>query len=91
MNFQILDDLNPPTKLLGRFIRTWGDHEKTRAQFSQRDPTSSTLDAGDATEIALSLSRRLIAVSKVKSILHIESGLEMVALAMVISAEVRNF
>jgi hypothetical protein len=38
--------------------------------------------------IALKLSKRLIGVAKVKNVLHIEAGLEMIALAMAISSEV---
>ena len=42
-------------------------------------------------KIALSLSRRLNHVVKVKKLLAIESGMAMIALAMIVSSEVCNF
>jgi hypothetical protein len=83
-----LEDLNPPTKLLRRFLRTWADREKKMAQYSTKGSTSSSVDVQDAADVALALSRRLIDVVKVKNILNIETGLEMIALAMAISSEV---
>lgn len=71
--------------MLGRFLKTWADREKTRMQYSQ---TAVSFEEQDPADIALTLSRRLIAGVKVKNILHIEAGLEMIALAMAISAEV---
>lgn len=50
-------------------------------------PTPSVVGRNNA-DIAFNLSRRLITVNKFKNILYIESGLEMVALAMAISSEV---
>jgi len=88
-NFQILDELNPPTKLLGKFLRTWGDREKKISQYSTTAPAPPSVHKQDPADVALALSRRLIAVVKVKSILNIETGLEMIALAMAISSEVR--
>lgn len=85
-----MDELNPPTKLLGRFIKTWRDREKTRTQYIQTAQIPSSVDQQDPADVALTLSRRLIAVVKVKNILHIEAGLEMIALAMAISSEVGN-
>jgi hypothetical protein len=83
-----LDEINPPTKLLSKFLRTWRDREKKLAQYSTTTPTPSSIDGKDPAEVALALSRRLIAVVKVKNILSIETGLEMIALAMAISSEV---
>ena len=58
------------------------------AEYNNKAHTPSTDEGQDAAGIALSLSRRLIAVVKVKNILNIETGLEMIALAMAISSEV---
>lgn len=58
------------------------------AQYSTKGSTSSSVDVQDAADVALALSRRLIDVVKVKNILNIETGLEMIALAMAISSEV---
>ena len=88
LDFQILEELNPPTKVLGKFLRTWGGREKAKAQYSQR---ALPVNENEPADIALTLSRRLIAVVKVKNILNIEAGLEMIALAMTISSEVRIF
>jgi hypothetical protein len=85
---QILDELNPPTKVVEKFLRTWGEREKRRSQYAKTAPTSSTVDGKNPADVALTLSRRLIAVVKVRNILHIEAGLEMIALAMAISSEV---
>jgi hypothetical protein len=51
-------------------------------------PTPSTIEGKNPADVALTLSRRLIAVAKVKNILHVEAGLEMIALAMAISSQV---
>jgi len=81
-----LDDLNPPTKVLEIFLKTWGEREKTRTQYSSNGPSSS--DGKDPAGVALTLSKRLMTVAKSKNILNIEAGLEMIALAMAISSEV---
>lgn len=85
---QILEDLNPPTKLLGRFLRSWGEWEKTRAQFSQKASILPSMDGQDPASVALNVSRRLIAIFKVKNILNIKAALEMMALAIAICSEV---
>jgi hypothetical protein len=87
---QILDEINPPTKVLGKFLRAWGDREQTRAKYLKAATNFSSVNLQDPAGVALTLSRRLIAVVKVKSVLHIEAGLEMIALAMAISSEVSN-
>ena len=69
-------------------MKTWGNRENTRTKYSQIAVASSS-DGQDAAGIALTLSRRLITVVNVKNIHHIEAGLEMIALAMAISSEVR--
>jgi hypothetical protein len=51
-------------------------------------PLSSPVDEQNPMHIALKLSKRLMGVVKVKHVLHIEAGLEMIALAMAISLEV---
>lgn len=88
-DFQILEMLDPPTKVLRKFLRTWADREKTRSQYSTTTTTQSSIPAKGPTEVTLSISRRLIALAKVKNILNIEAGLDMIALAMAISSEVR--
>jgi hypothetical protein len=90
VDHQILDELNPPTKVLGKFLRTWGDREASRSYYSQTGLNSSTTDLGNTAEVALNLSRRLIAVVKVRNAVNIEAGLEMLALAIAISTEVRD-
>ena len=62
-----------------------------RTQYSKISPTSSTVEGQDLAGVALTLSRRLIAVVKVKKIVNIEAGLEMIALAMAICSEVGIF
>jgi hypothetical protein len=81
--------LNPPTKFLAKFLKTWGDREKAMAQFINKSPTL-LVNGQDTAGIALSLSRHLIAAIEVKNIVRIETGLEMIALAIAISSEVCN-
>ena len=85
----MLDLINPPTKLLEKFSKTWAEREKTRTQYFSFSPSLS--DRKDPAGIALSLSRRLISVVKAKNVLNIEAGLEMIALAMAISSEVWHY
>ena len=74
-------------------MKSWRQCEKTRTQvsstlLSSTSPSSS--DGKDPAGVALTLSKRLITIVKAKSVLNIEAGLEMIALAMVISSEVCN-
>jgi hypothetical protein len=85
----LLDDLNPPTKVLEKFLKTWGDRERTKLQYFGNGPTESS-DWKDPAAITLTLSRMLITVVRAKNVLNIEGGLEMIALAMAISSEVRS-
>jgi hypothetical protein len=85
---QILDQLNPPTKIIGKFLRTWGDRDKTMSQYSSLVASLPPATAQKPADVALNLSRRLIDVMKLKSITQIEAGLELIALAMAISSEV---
>jgi hypothetical protein len=55
---------------------------------SQTVSTTETNNTERPSDIAWNISKRLIAVVKVKSILNIEAGLEMIALGMAISSEV---
>ena len=73
--------------MLERFLKTWGEREKTRAQYSS-EATQLSSDGSDTAGIALALSRRLITVEKTKNIVQIEAGMEMIALAIAISSEV---
>lgn len=84
---QILDEVNPPTKIIDKFLRTWGDRLKQRSIYAKTSSTPA-VDQDKPLEITLILSRSLIAVVKVRNVLHIEAGLEMIALAMAISSKV---
>jgi hypothetical protein len=66
----------------------WLDREKDKAQYAATAQTQSDVDRNDNADIALTLSKQLIAVVKVKNFFHVEAGLEMIALAMSISSEV---
>ena len=59
-----------------------------RAQYSLTAQTPGLEGRLEPANIALTLSRRLIAVVKVKQIVNIEAGLEMMALALTISSQV---
>lgn len=81
----------PPTKLLGKFLKTWSDRQRTRAQLSETVVFSpSSVNGRDQADIVLTISRRLMDVVKAKNVLHIEAGMEMMALALSISSEVCN-
>jgi len=67
-----------------------GQRRRIRAQYDETASTSQASDSQQPADIALKLSRRLISVMKVKSIVNIEAGLEMIALAMSISSQVRD-
>ena len=84
----MLDELNPPTKLVGKFLRTWGEREKQRAKFYQSSITMLNINIEEPAHVALNLSWRPKTGARVKSILHIKAGIEMLALAMLISSEV---
>jgi hypothetical protein len=90
IRFQILDELNPPTKVLSKFLKTWGDREKIMAQYTMANPYPPSFEGQSSAEVALNLSKRLIAVMNVRNVAQIEAGLEMIALAMAISSEIRN-
>ena len=88
----MVDELNPPTKVVDKFLRMWGERKTYRSQYTTQntsDATSTTQsDDPNPVDVVLSLSKRLIAVVKMKSILNIEAGLELIALAISISSEV---
>jgi hypothetical protein len=65
-----------------------GERHRIRAQYTETTPTSQAPDSQQPADLALKLSRRLIAVMKLKSIINIEAGLAMIALAMSISSQV---
>ena len=89
--FQILEELKPPTKIVRKFLKTWRNREKTRAQYSHTKKASLTEDRVDLANITLTLSTQLIAAFKVKNIINIEAGLTLIALAVVICSEVLQF
>jgi hypothetical protein len=86
---QLLDDLSPPTRILRKFLKTWADREETRSAYAltAQQSVSNKVQA-DAAEVALTLSRRLIAILRAKKVMNMEAGLEMMALAITISSEV---
>jgi hypothetical protein len=86
---QILDELSPPTKVLNKFLKTWGERDATRSEYLQKSATVSVVGQ-DPAGVTMLLSKRLIAVVKAKNIIHIEAGLEMMALALAICSEVSN-
>lgn len=75
--------------MLEKFLKTWGEREKTRSQYST-EATDISSGGKDPADAALALSRRLITVIKAKNIINIEAGMEMIALGMAISSEVRD-
>jgi hypothetical protein len=75
---------------LGTFLKTWRDSQTTRAQYSETVPTPSSVNGQDHADIVLGISRRLMHVVKVRNIVHIEAGMQMMALALSISSEVCN-
>lgn len=77
--------------MIGKFLKTWDARERTKAEYFKTDPIPTTVDGQNNAKVAFTLSKRLIAVAKIKDVLHIEAGLEMIALAMAISSEVRVF
>ena len=87
-NGLILEEINPPTKILRNFLKTWGDRKNTRALHTHITTTSSSVDGQDSASVALNLLRWLIAVGKMRKILNIEAGLEMIAFGMAICSEV---
>jgi hypothetical protein len=72
--------------VISKFLTTWGEREAIRAQYSN----SKSIHVQDHADVVLRISRRLVDIVKVKNILHIEAGLEMIALTMAISSEVCN-
>ena len=85
----MLDDLNPPTKVLENFLKTWEEHKRTELQYFSNGPTESS-DWNDPAAMVLTLSRWLITVVKAKKVLNIKAGFEMIALRMAISSEVHS-
>jgi hypothetical protein len=85
---QLLDEINPPTKIILKFLKTWGDRQKSKSAHSLSGQLSLPNDGHQPASVTLTLSRRLIAVVKVKKLLNIEAGLEMMALGTTISSEV---
>jgi hypothetical protein len=72
-------------------MKTWGNRKNARAQYSRNTSSSLSVDGRDPAGVGLILLRRLIATGKMKKILNIESGLEMIALGVSICSEVSFF
>jgi hypothetical protein len=88
----LLEELTPLSKLLGSFLKTWRDRKSARTLHTQFASTSVSVEqVKDRVGLALSLLRRVSTVGKMKKILNIEAGLEMIALGMVICSEVCFF
>lgn len=73
-----------------KFLKTWGERDETRTECSQKSFAKVSIVGQDSAGITMLLSRRLIAVVKAKNIIHIEAGLEMMALALAICSEVSD-
>jgi hypothetical protein len=73
---------------LKNFQRIWGERKKTRAIHADNFSTPSSSECQDPGGVVLSLSRRLLAVGKLKKILNLETGLEMIACGIAICSEV---
>jgi hypothetical protein len=58
------------------------------AQYSQCPSSSSSIGSTDTAGIAFTLTKRLIAVSKLKKVINLEAGLEMIALGIAICSQV---
>lgn len=69
-------------------MKTWGDREKNKSQYFETVQSHSSATGLNSADITMNLSRRLVTVVKVRDIVNIEAGLEMIALAMIISSEV---
>lgn len=76
--------------MLKKFLKTWGERDKTRTEYSQKSFAKVSVVRQDSAGVTMFLSRRLIAVVKAKNIIHIEAGLEMMALALAICSEVSD-
>jgi hypothetical protein len=74
-----------------KFLKTWRDSKATKARYTETPPAPSSVEGRDLVGVALTVSKRLISVQRLKNILNIEAGLEMIALAMIICSEVCNF
>ena len=72
---------------MDKFLRTWGDRANHASQYIHQGQMSLPSDQHNPMDVSLALSRRLVAGVKVKSVINIEAGLDMIALAMSISSE----
>lgn len=84
----MLEELNPPTKVIRKFLKAWRDSEVMRSHNSHKDQSPPSVDGPDPAGIALSVSKRLIALFKKKRVLNIAAGLEMIAFGMTICSMV---
>jgi hypothetical protein len=72
-----------------QYSKTWGNRDQSRSQYSKTSQAAASKESNeDAVGVALTLSRRLIGIVRVKHILNIEAGLEMMALGVTLSSEV---
>jgi len=69
-------------------MKTWATRIKSEGQNYGKAPATSSLHGMDPVGLALTLSKRMISIVKLKRIINIETSLEMVALAMTICSEV---
>jgi hypothetical protein len=72
-------------------LKTWRDREATRAQYFKKGTSSPSVDGQDPAGVALTMSKRLIAIFKTKKVLNIEAGFEMMAVGVIICSMVSNF
>jgi hypothetical protein len=71
-----------------KFLLTWADRANKASEYALNVQSSLSIDKENPNVLTLALSRRLIAGVKVKNIVNIEAGLDMIALAMSISSQV---
>lgn len=78
-------------KTTRRFVKAWRHREATMALSFKQGATSPSVDGEDPAGVALTMSKRLIAIFKAKKVLNIEAGLEMMALGIIICSMVSHF
>jgi hypothetical protein len=74
-------------KLLSKFCVAWATQRE--ADEGARSNTNDALGSCDAPSIAFTLSTRIVSRGKKRALLNMTSGLDMLALALTISREVR--
>lgn len=72
-----------------KFLQTWGDRKQTWTDYTVSGEQSPSKESQkDTAGLALSLSRRLFGILKMKKIHNLEAGLEIMALGLTMCSEV---